>query len=204
MSFFPTSLIDQIFSFIHEIEIAPERSVNQSLPQWGERRCTHPAEMSSRLEQSLIQGTFARGADRGNWACLGKRAPGNAALAKREGWVCAGRARMDLITRDFQRRCWESCKNSKGVSRSPGLERHSPQGWSFLGAVWIHFWVFFYVYVSERSDARHNPEIVMTEDLQNKRLLDREMSDGNFRAHFLSSLWFCSGNISFPNWPSCH
>lgn len=53
-----------------------------------------PTEMSSRLEQSEFQGTFARGADRGNWVCLGKRAPGDDALAKREGWVCAGRARM--------------------------------------------------------------------------------------------------------------
>lgn len=33
--FFFMSLIDQIFSFIHKIEIAPERTVNQSLPQWG-------------------------------------------------------------------------------------------------------------------------------------------------------------------------
>lgn len=118
---------------------------------------------------------------------MGKRVPGDDAVAKREGRVCAGRARMDLTTRDIQRRCWESGKNSNGVSRSPGLEREVPRA----GASQEHFGYIsglFHVYVSDRSDARHNPEITMTEDLQKKRLLDREMSDGNFRAHFLPSL----------------
>lgn len=43
--------------------------------------------------------------------------------------------------------------------------------------------------MSERGASRNNPvEIIMTEDLKNKRVLDRKMFDGNFRTHFLSSL----------------
>lgn len=57
---------------------------------------------------------------------------------------------MDLTTRDIQRRCWESGKNSNGVSRSPGLEKNSSQSWSFLGAVWIHFWLVLCVCVRKK------------------------------------------------------
>lgn len=43
--------------------------------------------------------------------------------------------------------------------------------------------------MSERGASRNNPvEIIMTEDLKNKSVLDRKMFDGNFRTHFLSSL----------------
>lgn len=43
--------------------------------------------------------------------------------------------------------------------------------------------------MSERGASRHNPiEIIMTEGLKNKCVLDGETFDGNFRTHFLSSL----------------
>lgn len=86
--------------------------------------------MSSRLEQSQFQGTFAWGADRGNWACLGKGAPGDDALAKREGWSVLG-GKNGLNNKGYSTQVLDSGKNSNGVSRSPGLDRDSPQGWSF-------------------------------------------------------------------------
>lgn len=151
----------------------------------GKRGDAHPEQQNRAIVnlESAAPGSGAR-----ELAASGQettwRTPGDV-LVKREGRNGLKVHSVDL--RDVQCRHWESGRNSNGVSRCPELKGRVSSAEASQAV--LDTQLFCSVSLRVRSASRHNPlEIIMTENLKNKCVLDGEMFDGNFRTRFRSRL----------------